>query len=99
MIGAGPAEVADCLSKQAELAAWRRQHGYWWYWAGAPRPGPNGVPDGPAAHPYWINPGYVGWPPLGARLLMWLAVGHGVEGIMYCRRRSSLCVFFFSSRG
>ena len=33
------------------------------------------------------------------RLLMWLAVGHGVEGIMYCRRRSSLCVFFFSSQG
>ena len=83
MIGSSPAAQQDCRTKQAEVAAWRQKHGYWWYWAGAPRPGPNGVPDGPAAHPYWLNPGYVGWPPIGARLLMWLAVGHGIEGILY----------------
>jgi hypothetical protein len=48
MSGASPAAQKDCLAKQEGVSAWRKRHGYWWYWAGAPRPGPNGVPDGRA---------------------------------------------------
>ena len=79
----GALSKANCQRQQGEVAAWRAQHGYWWYWASAPAPGPDGVPGGPNSHPYWLNPSYIGWPPIGGRLLMWLAVANDVSGMLY----------------
>lgn len=70
-----------CARQHEEVSHWRQRHGYWWYWAGEPKP--SGVAPGPHAHPYWLNPGYVGWAPLNARLLMWLAAAHDIRGVLY----------------